>query len=277
MKERGGMPYDVVAYEADELAYALTEGEEGIFHRMMRRAWMNGSVPADLDALAALCRVRPSTMKKAWPNLSKLWVICEHNAERLQNKKQESERDFIEYKRSLSSHAGKLSAKAKKEKEDNLTDVEPPLKRRATSRPSPPRPNKGIEKPSVSLSAYGEFGHVKLSDDEYGKLKLHLNGSLDHYINRFDRWAEEEPKKTANRKPYLTIRNWFDRYGAVIGEKPHEHQGQQRRERETHAEAIERKNREAVARAGEVLSGATGVSDWTAGDGGQNSPLCPGT
>ena len=48
MKERSGMPYDVVAYEADDLAMQLSESEEGLFHRMLRRAWMNGSIPSDL-------------------------------------------------------------------------------------------------------------------------------------------------------------------------------------------------------------------------------------
>lgn len=69
------------------------------------------------------------------------------------------------------------------------------------------------KKPAVSLNTYGEFGHVKLTGQEHAKLKAELNGSLEHYIDRFDRWAEEEPRKTKNRKPYLTISNWFRRYG----------------------------------------------------------------
>jgi len=83
MKERSGMPYDVVAFETDENALALTSQEEGIFHRMMRKAWINGSVPADLTELAQLCRERPSTIRKAWPQLSKMWVPMSGNPSRL--------------------------------------------------------------------------------------------------------------------------------------------------------------------------------------------------
>lgn len=142
MKERGGMPYDVVAFEADELAHALSESEEGIFHRMLRKAWMNGSVPADIIALADLCRVRPSTLRKAWPKLSKLWVACDADSTRLQNKKQESERIFLESKRDLAKAAGKLSAKAREIKRNESTDAEPKLNGRSTPLPSLSQPNK---------------------------------------------------------------------------------------------------------------------------------------
>ena len=117
MKERSGMPYDVVAYESDELARALSETEEGLFHRMLRMAWMNGSIPADLDALASLCRSRPSTVRKAWPKLSQLWYPVTSDPSRLRNKKQESERIFQEKIRAANSRGGKLSAKRRKLKE----------------------------------------------------------------------------------------------------------------------------------------------------------------
>lgn len=120
MKERSGMPYDVVAYEADENARRLTPNEEGIFHRMLRLAWMNGSVPADLDALADLCRVRPSTMQKAWPRLTKLWDSHPANPDRLVNNKQEKERIFVELKRDMARDAGKRSAELRAEK--NMKD-----------------------------------------------------------------------------------------------------------------------------------------------------------
>jgi uncharacterized protein YdaU (DUF1376 family) len=114
MKERSGMPYDVVAYETDELAMSLNEAAEGLFHRMLRRAWTNGSVPADMKALAETLRTRPATLRKAWPKLSKLWVPMEGRPDRLQNKKQESERAFKVELREKNSAAGKASAEARK-------------------------------------------------------------------------------------------------------------------------------------------------------------------
>src|SRR5688572_5272171 len=110
------MPYDVVAFEGDENARRLSPAEEGIFHRMLRLAWMNGSIPSDLSALAELVRVRPSTLQKAWPNLSKLWVNDVADPSRLRNKKQESERIFLESKREKNRENAKLSWESKKRK-----------------------------------------------------------------------------------------------------------------------------------------------------------------
>lgn len=109
VKERSGMPYDVVAYEADELAMQLSESEEGLFHRMLRRAWMNGSIPDNLDTLASICRTRPSTMKKAWVRIAPLWKGKEDDPGRLINSKQESERAYkasYSAKKSASGHLG---------------------------------------------------------------------------------------------------------------------------------------------------------------------------
>lgn len=67
----------------------------------------------------------------------------------------------------------------------------------------------GAETPK---SAFGEFGHVRLSDSEFRKLRIRLNENLDAFINRLDRWGEEEPAKFCKKKShYATILNWFDR------------------------------------------------------------------
>lgn len=136
------MPYDVVAFENDELALLLTPDEEGIFHRMLRKAWMNGSVPADLKELAYLCRVNPRTMRKVWPKLAPLWSELESNSARLISKKLERERKFLEDKRNLASMAGKASAKARQIKQEASTDVQQDS---STSHPSPPLPNPTIK------------------------------------------------------------------------------------------------------------------------------------
>src|SRR3990167_8054307 len=135
MKERSGMPYDVVAYEADEHARLLDPWEEGVFHRMLRLAWMNGSVPADLNQLADLCRVRPSSLRKFWSKLSPLWY---EDAARLRNKKQESERIFLESKREAARESAKLSWKSKKRKRKSSANAMPSHSERIAS---PPLPN----------------------------------------------------------------------------------------------------------------------------------------
>lgn len=211
------MPYDVVAFESDENALALSETEEGLFHRILRKAWINGSVPADLDQLANLCRTRPSTLKKAWPKLGAMWIESEENPKRLINKKQEKERIFRQGIVDANSAAGKLSAKLRKEKEIDSTSVQRAFNERSTSLPSPSLPipiEKGNREGDMPKSAYGEFGHVRLSEMEHGKLTERLNGNLAPLIDRLDRWGEEEPAKFRKKKShYATILNWATRDG----------------------------------------------------------------
>ena len=59
-------------------------------------------------------------------------------------------------------------------------------------------------------AAYGEFGHAKMTEAQHAKLKAKLDGNLEAYIDRFDRWLEENPSKR-KRRAYLSILNWFDR------------------------------------------------------------------
>ncbi len=60
--------------------------------------------------------------------------------------------------------------------------------------------------------AFGEFGNVRLTEDEHAKLLARLNGSCQTYIDRLDRWGEEQPRKFAQRKShYATLLNWYDR------------------------------------------------------------------
>jgi uncharacterized protein YdaU (DUF1376 family) len=119
------MPYDVVAYEADEKAMLLSAEEEGFFHRLLRRAWMNGSIPEDQDQLAVLARaISKNQFRRAWESVRHLWVPHPTEGGRLINLKQESEREFLankqdredKYQQELhdrQSLKGKLSAEAR--------------------------------------------------------------------------------------------------------------------------------------------------------------------
>ena len=89
-------------------------------------------------------------------------------------------------------------AESEQEQNRNRTDI------------PPKSPLQGDTSPPVLV--FGEFQHVRLTPVEYEKLKLHLNGHTDDYINRLDRWGEEQPRKFAQRKShYATILTWADR------------------------------------------------------------------
>lgn len=112
MKERSGMPYDVVAYEADENAMLLTPEQEGLFHRLLRRSWMNGSIPDDVEKCAVICRVTKLQMKRNWDAIRPLWVKSSIPG-RLVNAKQESEREWKEKYSAAQAERGHLGGIAK--------------------------------------------------------------------------------------------------------------------------------------------------------------------
>jgi len=156
MKERSGMPYDVVAYESDDLAMQLNECEEGLFHRMLRRSWMNGSIPADLVQLARIIRTPYLRLKRAWVRISPLWIAHDSLPGRLINLKQEAERAWVVAKSGRNSQAANERWKAHKTKETADANALPSQSERNAS-PSPPLPNKNIEGsilPNGSLSEY---------------------------------------------------------------------------------------------------------------------------
>ena len=95
---------------------------------------------------------------------------------------------------------------------------------------------------------YGEFHRAELTQEQYDKLLMKLNGSLHDYINRFDRWVNEAPNAKASgvrridRHAYESILAWH--------EKDQQQTHNARREKETHGEQIQRKNRELAAKLG---------------------------
>ena len=71
-----------------------------------------------------------------------------------------------------------------------------------------------ISPPYLSL---GEFGCAKMTEEQEIKLRAKLNGRLDEYIDRFDRWVHEAPEakhagvRRKDRHSYESILAWHDR------------------------------------------------------------------
>ncbi len=227
MKERSGMPYDVVAFENDELAISMTPEEEGIFHRILRKAWVNGSAPSDLDQLAYLCRINPRTMRKVWVKLSRMFTEMDGNSSRIISKKLESERKYLEEKRNLSRIAGKASAKARQIKETESTDVE---HMGSTSHPSPPLPiptqqEKGEEPLAISspvvpkyTSAFENFweastrrGSKLKAFGVWKRLGTFPQGELLAIYAAMVNWKNSEQWQDETKQPHIST--WLGRRG----------------------------------------------------------------
>lgn len=111
MKERSGMPYDVVAFETDELTKFWSAEAEGYWHRLIRSSWINGSLPNDVAKLAVICRCKSlNKMEKIWKEIGESFTEIEKDPTRLINKKQESERQYKSGESQANSINGKKGA-----------------------------------------------------------------------------------------------------------------------------------------------------------------------
>ncbi len=74
-----------------------------------------------------------------------------------------------------------------------------------------------VVQPASNTLALGEFKRVILTPEQHAKLLAVLNGNLETYVARFDRWVNEAPKAKANgvrredRHAYESIMNWYER------------------------------------------------------------------
>lgn len=167
------MPYDVVAYESDDAAMQLTEAEEGLFHRMLRRSWMNGSIPADLQKLTPICRTNYNRLKKAWKRISLLWIPHPDLPDRLINPKQESERAWVVQKSVAATESAVSGWKVRKAKNNananalqtqSDRNASPPLpipKGNTEEERDPPTPPNTVSKPEGKQVVLEEAKPVK--------------------------------------------------------------------------------------------------------------------
>lgn len=71
---------------------------------------------------------------------------------------------------------------------------------------------------SESLLTLGEFNRVRITQDQYDKLKAEMNGHLDSYIRDFDAWVNEAPDAKHNgvrrrdRHAYESIGSWYRKH-----------------------------------------------------------------
>lgn len=158
MKQRSGMPYDVVAFSTDENAILWTLEQEGAFHRLMRHAWVNGSIPDEMSALANICKCSLELMEQLWVSLQKSWPLNVRTGRRT-NPKQEQERKYVK------SIAKKNSDNANKRWESRNATAMRPHSNRNAPLPSPPRPN-----PTTKNTNTGEEDHSSALADSLPKL-----------------------------------------------------------------------------------------------------------
>jgi uncharacterized protein YdaU (DUF1376 family) len=78
--------------ETDENFSAMSDEEVGFLLRCLNHSWINGSLPADLKALARTRKVNYNHLVKMWLRVGRCFQPSESDPSRLVNKRQEEER-----------------------------------------------------------------------------------------------------------------------------------------------------------------------------------------
>lgn len=82
-------PKDILS---DEAAAAMTDEELGVYIRLLCHAWLEGSIPADLDRLARMTRRRRPVFEKFWKAIAPCWRAASDDPSRLVQGRLEIER-----------------------------------------------------------------------------------------------------------------------------------------------------------------------------------------
>ena len=251
MKERSGMAYDVVAFSLDETAQLWTPEEEGIFHRLLRHAWVHGSIPDHLPSLAHFCRVTEEVFARVWPTLEGSWPL-NLKTHRRTNPKQERERRFREKKKLQSKDAieKRWAAERRKGKTKVHTSVLRSNAIRNTSQPIPPLP---FPTPSIlkegsssetenSERAVPEFVHlgahqmIVMTVEEEAAVRHQLGNQFDGLVLELDDYSQSRPDKFRQYKNHAAVLRQWSRRRANEGVRYGHH--------ESKTEARERRNAE---------------------------------
>lgn len=103
------MPVIVDDFDTDETVMLMTMTEEGIYNRLMRRQWKEGSLPSDIESLAKLCKNMPiGKFKKAWKRVGKCFKVSQLDQSRVANPKLASLRSAAQVKSGLASKAAQI-------------------------------------------------------------------------------------------------------------------------------------------------------------------------
>jgi len=82
-------PKDILS---DEAAASMTDEELGVYVRLLCHAWLEGSIPADMDRLAKMTRRRRPVFEKLWKAIGLCWRQSDDDPGRLVQGRLEQER-----------------------------------------------------------------------------------------------------------------------------------------------------------------------------------------
>jgi uncharacterized protein YdaU (DUF1376 family) len=136
-------------FSVSEEAAALTLAEEGAVRRLLDHQWTQGSIPANMEQLANLCRVSPKEMAKYWKRVERFFEPAE-DPSRLRNADLQRQYETVVQGRKVLSAAGQRGAAARWRGHDVL------IKEATTA----PWPCKGFRKADADADADADAKHA---------------------------------------------------------------------------------------------------------------------
>jgi uncharacterized protein YdaU (DUF1376 family) len=107
------MPWWPRDFAADEHVLLMTMEAEGVYRRLLDHQWLHGSIPDDLDQLAALCKQMPVKRFRAlWLSVVPCFVPVVDQPGRLVNQRLERVRAEAEAYRAAKARGGRAGADA---------------------------------------------------------------------------------------------------------------------------------------------------------------------
>jgi len=126
-------------YLTDEKVVVMSLEHRGAYNDLLCHQWLEGTIPSDMESLAAICRTDEETMARLWPKLSRCFV--EIGEDRLYNERLEEQRkerhEFIERCRK----GGKASGKSRRKNAESSEVDEPNAKGGSTTLEPPLEPD----------------------------------------------------------------------------------------------------------------------------------------
>lgn len=230
MKKPEAMMFYPEAWKGSPSVAAMTPAARSGYFELLCAMWLSGgSLPDEDRILQANSRLSPKEWKDAAPFIRAELVPTSDG--RLTQR-----RLLEEYERTVELQArrkkgGKEGARRRWQADrspigspnrspigtPNANPMQTETETETITNPTDSRTPKPPRLPPQPTIAFGEFGHVRLTEQRHAELEKALGAELPEYIERFDTWVEEAPNaKTSgvarrDRDPYLTIRNWFRR------------------------------------------------------------------
>jgi uncharacterized protein YdaU (DUF1376 family) len=191
---------------ADINVAAMSMEERGCYITLLSHCWIEGCLKGGSRVLQALCN-KPSNWKEIWDNISGCFYEIEGV---LYHKRLDIERKKQEEWRLKSQQGGIISASIRREKgmknksKGSSRVVQPPYE---------PNVNSSSSSSSSSIKhkyiLYGEYKHVRLTQDQYNKLITKFNSKTDDMIQKLDEGIELKGYKYKNH--YLAILKWHEK------------------------------------------------------------------